>query len=174
MRFPGLPLFPLGVERYAINGGCAFALEVFPNDEITLLDEEGMQACAIAAFSLQKPDKASDIGLLGAENLAKARGKSKTLGELLAGDGAESLRAKLSARGCDLRQKSMRIFDEQGRPGAQHRFSVQEASLLIVCAERQNNMFESMAANGTTRWCARWEDARWEEARWEEVCEPAL
>ncbi len=157
VRFPGLPLFPLGVERYAIKGGCAFALEVFPDDEVTLLDEEGMQPCSIAAFSLQRPGSPSDLGLLGAKigasSLAQSKGKNKdsekTLGSLLEDDDAAALRAKLRARGCDLQQKTKRVFDEHGRPGAQHRFSVQEPSLLIVCAERQNNMFESMTKSMT-------------------------
>ena len=160
VRFPGLPLFPLGVERYAIKGGCAFALEVFPDDEVTLLDEEGMQPCSIAAFSLQRHGSPSDLGLLGAKigasSLAQSKGKGKnsegkdsekTLGSLLEDDDAAALRAKLRARGCDLQQKTKRVFDEHGRPGAQHRFSVQEPSLLIVCAELQNNMFESMTKN---------------------------
>ena len=109
-----------------------------------------MQPCSITAFALQESGScggsSSDLGLLGARDLASNKSKDKrgekTLGSLLDADAAEPLRAKLRARGCDLVQKTHRIFDEYGRPGAQHRFSVQEASLLIVCAERQASMFE--------------------------------
>lgn len=176
VRFPGLPLFPLGTERYAVKGGMAIAVEVFPDDQITLLDEEGLQPCAIAAFKAlsasngknndinnsnsnalaltlhSRVEARSDLGLIGADSLPSGA----RLSELLASADAQSLRERLKDMGCDLAQKTKSVFSAHGRPGCKKTFTARTASLCVVCAAEQNTtkLDNNKTANATSEQAA--------------------
>ena len=48
---PGLNVLPPGVERYVINGGGLTGVQIFPNDEIEIINNEGNQICEIVVFN---------------------------------------------------------------------------------------------------------------------------
>ena len=51
IKEPGLNVLPLGVERYVVNGGGLTGVQIHPNDEIEIINDEGNQICEITAVS---------------------------------------------------------------------------------------------------------------------------
>ena len=47
IKNPGLRTLPPGVERYHIQGGGINILEIFPEDKIEIINDEGKQICEI-------------------------------------------------------------------------------------------------------------------------------
>ena len=149
VRMPGLPLFPLGVERYTVQGGGNLALEVFPDDVLTFLNEEGLQPANLAAFKLH-PDnnksnaQKSDTGLLGATSLPQG----ESVATFFQSSDAGTLCNKLKARGCDLHTKTRELFSAHGRAGEQKTFTVREPALLLLCAQgRESTPHESTCSS---------------------------
>ena len=57
IRNPGLRTLPPGVERYFVKGGGLSVIEVFHEDQIEIINDEGKQICEIIAFKNNgKPD----------------------------------------------------------------------------------------------------------------------
>ena len=50
IKEPGLNVLPPGVERHIVNGGGLTGIQIFPDDEIELINEEGNQICEIVVF----------------------------------------------------------------------------------------------------------------------------
>ena len=50
IKEPGLNVLPPGVERHAVSAGGISAIQIFPDDEIELINDEGNQICEIACF----------------------------------------------------------------------------------------------------------------------------
>ena len=50
IKEPGLNVLPPGVERYTVNGGGITGIQIFPNDEIEIINNEGNQICEISVF----------------------------------------------------------------------------------------------------------------------------
>ena len=61
IREPGLNILPPGVERHIVNGGGLTAFQVFPDDELEIVNNEGNQICEIICFN---KDGNSDVGIL--------------------------------------------------------------------------------------------------------------
>ena len=61
IKEPGLNVLPPGVERYIVNGGGLTGVQIFPEDEIEIINNEGNQICEIAAFN---KDGKSELGIL--------------------------------------------------------------------------------------------------------------
>ena len=102
---PGLNILPPGVERYVINGGGLTGVQIFPDDEIEIINNEGNQICEIVVFDsngnsdpsilnlkssksendiikiLNRDEESSKIALrqLGKRNLKIAKSKSSVL-----------------------------------------------------------------------------------------------
>ena len=180
VRVPGLPLFPLGIERYDVKGGGSVALEVFPDDVLTFVNEEGLQPANIATFALDTSDnnakssdakdsdakksdaKKSDAGLIGAATLPE--------GESVAGffqsHDAHSLRDRLKARGCDLRTKTRELFSAHGRAGEQKTFTARHPALLLLCAQAKDSTpHESILASSILLYVKRACDQKNDEDR---------
>ena len=51
IRNPGIRTLPPGVERYLVQGGGINVLEVFPEDKLEIINDEGKQICEIIAFN---------------------------------------------------------------------------------------------------------------------------
>src|SRR5215510_3105096 len=91
-REPGLPRLDPGVERYRLAGLGGLILHLAAGDRVEIVDREGRQACAIAAFSGARPDP----GALG----LKADGDVSGINRMLQGEGengteiARALRAR--------------------------------------------------------------------------------
>ncbi len=61
IKYPGLNVLPPGVERHVVNGGGLTAFQIFPDDELEIINDEGNQLCEIICFN--KEGK-SDVGIL--------------------------------------------------------------------------------------------------------------
>ena len=56
---PGLNVLPPGVERYLVNGGGLTGIQIFPEDKIEIINNEGNQICEISVFNKEgKPELA--------------------------------------------------------------------------------------------------------------------
>ena len=51
IKNPGLRLLPPGVERYVIQGGGIHVFEIFPDDKIEIVNDEGKQICELIVFN---------------------------------------------------------------------------------------------------------------------------
>ena len=51
IKEPGLNSLPPGVERYVVEGGGITGIEILPDDEIEILNNEGNQICEISVFN---------------------------------------------------------------------------------------------------------------------------
>ncbi len=130
VRVPGLPILPPGVERHPIPGGGSRSLPIFKGDEISILDQEGLQRGELVFFA---PDGTSDAGMLGA--VGKGRPEA-TIAVLASGSrsGTAVLRA-LSAAGFDLgRGDAVHVFPERSRPGDMESFQAAADGLLVAAA----------------------------------------
>ena len=125
-REPGLPRLDPGVERYRLAGLGGLILRLSAADRVEIVDREGRQACAIAAFgSGGRPDLAA-LGL-------KADGDASGINRLLQGEGensAEIVRA-LRSRGIPLGIDRAAIVLGDGRPGDSASFKA-ERDLDVV------------------------------------------
>jgi len=61
IKYPGLNVLPPGVERHIVNGGGLTGLQIFPDDEVEIINNEGNQKCEIICFD---KDGNSDVGIL--------------------------------------------------------------------------------------------------------------
>ena len=68
IKEPGLNVLPPGVERHVVNGGGLTGLQIFPDDEIEIINDEGNQVCEIVVFD--KNGK-SDLGILNLKENSK-------------------------------------------------------------------------------------------------------
>ena len=50
IKDPGLNVLPPGVERYIVSGGGLTGIQIFPEDEIKIINNEGNQICEILVF----------------------------------------------------------------------------------------------------------------------------
>ena len=50
IKEPGLNVLPPGVERHVVNAGGLTGLQIFPDDEIEIINDEGNQICEIICF----------------------------------------------------------------------------------------------------------------------------
>ena len=61
IKEPGLNVLPLGVERHIVNGGGLTGIQIFPEDEIEIINDEGNQLCEVSVFN---KDGQSDLSIL--------------------------------------------------------------------------------------------------------------
>ena len=67
IKEPGLNSLPPGVERYVVEGGGLTGIQILPDDEIEILNNEGNQVCEISVFN---KDGKSELAIL---NLKEAK-----------------------------------------------------------------------------------------------------
>ena len=113
IREPGLNILPLGVERHIVNGGGLTGIQIFPDDEIEIINDEGNQICEIAVFN--KEGK-SELGIL---NLKKNKNSSEIKKILLKNDENSLVTAyQLKKRNLNIEKSdSAIIFDEDAASG---------------------------------------------------------
>ena len=61
IRNPGLRTLPPGVERYLVQGGGINVLEIFPEDKLEIINDEGKQICEVIVFNSKGK---SDLSIL--------------------------------------------------------------------------------------------------------------
>ena len=63
IKNPGLRTLPPGVERYHVQGGGINILEIFPEDKIEIINDEGKQICEIIVFNAKGKGDLSILSL---------------------------------------------------------------------------------------------------------------
>ena len=71
IKEPGLSLLPPGVERYVVEGGGLTGIQILPEDEIEIINNDGNQICEISVFN---KDGKSELAIL---NLKEVKNNSK-------------------------------------------------------------------------------------------------
>ena len=108
IKEPGLNVLPPGVERYIVSGGGITGIQILPEDEIEIINNEGNQICEISVFN---KDGKSETGIL---NLKNDKDASEIKKILLANDENSKIAAyQLKKRNLDiLKSKSSIVFDK--------------------------------------------------------------
>ena len=86
IKNPGLRTLPPGVERYHVQGGGINILEIFPEDKIEIINDEGKQICEIIVFNAKGKGDLSILSLKENSNgdyLKKAINQDKKILQLL-------------------------------------------------------------------------------------------
>ena len=138
IKEPGLNVLPPGVERHVVNAGGLTGLQIFPDDEIEIINEEGNQICEIICFD---KDGKSELGILN----QKENCKKSFIKELLKGKDESSLitNLQLKKRNLDInKSKSSILFDEQTPSGEKIKIKSKDKCYVIFAAP-QNNMLVS-------------------------------
>jgi len=127
---PGLNVLPPGVERHVVNGGGLTGLQIFPDDEIEIINDEGNQICEIVVFD---KDGKSDPGIL---NL-KENTKNSEIKKILSSKDESSLVAsyQLKKRNFDvLKSKSSLVFSKDSVSGDKINFKSKDKCYVIFGA----------------------------------------
>ena len=127
---PGLNVLPPEVERHVINGGGLTGLQVFPDDEIEIINDEGNQICEIIVFD---KDGKSNPGIL---NLKENTNNSE-IKKILSSKDESSLVAsyQLKKRNLDvLKSKSSLVFSKDSTSGDKVNFKSKDKCYVIFAA----------------------------------------
>tara|TARA_B100001996_G_scaffold73919_1_gene54537 strand:- start:748 stop:3084 length:2337 start_codon:yes stop_codon:yes gene_type:complete len=127
---PGLNVLPPGVERHVINGGGLTGLQIFPDDEIEIINDEGNQICEIIVFD---KDGKSNLGIL---NL-KENTKNSEIKKILTSKDESSLIAsyQLKKRNLDvLKSKSSIVFSKDSASGDKVNFKSKDKCYVVLAA----------------------------------------
>ena len=118
IREPGLNVLPPGVERYVVNGGGLTGIQLFPDDEIEIINNEGNQICEIAVFN---KDGNSDLSLLSLKEIKDSAEIKKILSSK---DETSRVAAyQLKKRNLDIKNsKSAIVFDKDASWGEKLKF----------------------------------------------------
>ena len=138
IKEPGLNVLPPGVERHVINAGGLTGLQIFPDDEIEIINEEGNQICEIVCFD--KNGK-SELGIL---NL-KVNDKASFIRKILTKKVESSLitNHQLKKRNLNINEaNSAIVFDNDTPNGEKLKFKSKDKCYVIFAAP-QNEMLIS-------------------------------
>ena len=67
IKEPGLNALPPGVERYIVEGGGLTGIQILPDDEIEIINNEGNQVCEISVFN---KDGKSELAILSLKEVS--------------------------------------------------------------------------------------------------------
>ena len=130
IKEPGLNILPLGVERYIINGGGLTGVQILPDDEIEIINDEGNQVCEISVFN---KDGKSELAIL---NLQENKNSSE-IKKILKKKDENSLAAayQLKKRNLDIeKSKSAIVFDKDTIPGENIKLLAKDKCYCIFSA----------------------------------------
>ncbi len=130
IKEPGLNVLPLGVERYIVNGGGLTGVQILPEDEIEIINDEGNQVCEISVFN---KDGKSELAIL---NLKENKNSSE-IKKILSKKDESSLTAayQLKKRNLDIdKSKSAIIFDKDTSPGENIKLHAKDKCYCIFSA----------------------------------------
>ena len=134
IKEPGLNVLPPGVERYVVNGGGLTGIQIFADDEIEIVNDEGNQICEICLFDSKGK---SELGIFNLKENKNANGIKK----ILTNKDENSLIAKfqLKKRGLDLDKSiSSIIFSKDTKPGENFKIKSKDSVYAIFSAPGQN------------------------------------
>ena len=138
IKEPGLNVLPPGVERHVVNAGGLTGLQIFPDDEIEIINDEGNQICEIVCFN---KDGKSELGILS----LKENNKYDFIKKILNSKDESSLATnyQLKKRNLDIKlSKSAIVFDIDTPSGERIKLKSKDKSYVIFAAP-QNNMLIS-------------------------------
>ena len=130
IREPGLNVLPPGVERHIVNAGGLTGIQIFPEDQIEIINDEGNQICEIICFN---KDGKSDVGIL---NL-KSNNKQNFIRDILNGKDETILATnhQLKKRNLHIAEsKSSIIFDLDTKAGESIKFKSKDKCYAIFAA----------------------------------------
>ncbi len=130
IREPGLNVLPPGVERYVVNGGGLTGIQLFPDDEIEIINNEGNQICEIAVFN---KDGNSDLSLLSLKEIKDSAEIKKILSSK---DETSRVAAyQLKKRNLNIKNsKSAIVFDKDASWGEKLKFKSKDKCYSIFAA----------------------------------------
>ncbi len=130
IREPGLNVLPPGVERYVVNGGGLTGIQLFPDDEVEIINNEGNQICEIAVFN---KDGNSDLSLLNLKEIKESVEIKKILSSK---DETSRIAAyQLKKRNLDIKNsKSAIVFDKDASWGEKLKFKSKDKCYSIFAA----------------------------------------
>ena len=73
IKEPGLNVLPPGVERYVVNAGGITGIQIFPEDEIEIINNEGNQICEINIFDKNGKSELGILNLKESKNLSEIK-----------------------------------------------------------------------------------------------------
>ena len=126
IRNPGLRALPPGVERYFVKGGGLSVIEVFPEDKVEIINDDGKQICEIIVFNSNgKPD----LSILNLKENANAEFSKRTIVK------DEKISKIFKKRNLDLNKaKSSIIFDEDCLMGEKISLSSKDKCFVLIAA----------------------------------------
>ena len=130
IKEPGINALPLGVERHVVNGGGLTGLQILPDDEIEIVNDEGNQICEISVFN---KDGKSELSIL---NLKENKNSSE-IKKILSKKDESSLAAayQLKKRNLDIdKSKSAIIFDKDTGPDEKIKLKAKDKCYCIFSA----------------------------------------
>ena len=130
IKEPGLNVLPPGVERHVVNGGGLTGLQIFPDDEIEIINDEGNQTCEIIVFD---KDGKSNPGIL---NL-KENSKNSEIKKILFSKEESSLIAnyQLKKRNLDIASsKASLVFNKDSLSGDKINFKSKDKCYVLFAA----------------------------------------
>ncbi len=130
IREPGLNALPPGVERYVVNGGGLTGIQLFPDDEIEIINNEGNQICEIAVFN---KDGNSDLSQLSLKEIKDSAEIKKILSSK---DETSRVAAyQLKKRNLDIKNsKSAIVFDKDAPWGEKLKLKSKDKCYSIFAA----------------------------------------
>ncbi len=144
IKEPGLNALPLGVERHVVNGGGLTGIQILPDDEIEIVNDEGNQICEITVFN---KDGKSELAIL---NLKENKSSSE-IKTILSKKIESSLAAsyQLKKRNLDINaSKSAIVFDKDSKPHEKVKLKAKDKCYCIFSAPGQEMMIHEQ--NPTT------------------------
>ena len=109
IKEPGLNVLPPGVERYIVNGGGLTGIQILPDDEIEIINNEGNQICEISVFNKEGKSEPAILNL-------KENKDASEIKKILSKKNESSLIAlrQLKKRNLDIsKSKASIIFDNE-------------------------------------------------------------
>ena len=105
IKEPGLNVLPPGVERYVVNAGGITGIQIFPEDEIKIVNNEGNQICEISVFN---KDGKSELAILGLREVKD----SSEIKKILFKKDETSLQALLQLKKKKLKYREIKIISD--------------------------------------------------------------
>ena len=135
IRDPGLRALPPGVERYFIKGGGLSVIEVFPEDKIEIINDEGKQTCEVVVFNSKGK---SDLSILNLKENSNANFSKKIISQ------DEKISKLFKRKKFDLdKAKSSIIFDEDCVMGEKITLqSKDKCTVMLAAPGEQMNVHE--------------------------------
>ena len=130
IKEPGLNVLPLGVERHIVNGGGLTGIQIFPDDEIEIINDEGNQICEISVFN---KDGKSELAILGLKEIKD----NSEIKKILFKKDETSLQALLQLKRRNLnieKSKSSIIFDKETQAGETVKLKSKDKCYCIFAA----------------------------------------